>query len=70
MEIGMSILKTSFNPFIQVNKSSPYGVTSLCALFGASKQAFYKHEDSYFNDLAQESIIIEFFNKNNNNIRN
>ncbi len=34
----------------------------MCALFGASKQAFYKHEDSYFSYLAQESIVVEFVN--------
>ena len=35
----------------------------MCALFGASKQAFYKHDDSYFSYLAQEAIVVEFVNE-------
>ena len=38
-----------------------YGVQRLCALFGVSKQAYYKHEEAnILKKVAQESFVLEY----------
>ena len=38
-----------------------YGVQRLCALFGVSKQAYYKHDEAnILKKVAQESFVLEY----------
>ena len=40
-----------------------YGVQRLCALFGVSKQAYYKHDEAnILKKVAQESFVLEYIN--------
>ena len=42
-------------------ESKRYGVQRLCALFGVSKQAYYKHEEAnILKKVAQESFVLEY----------
>lgn len=38
----------------------PVGVKHLCALFGITKQAYYKREDNFMERMALESFAVEF----------